>query len=229
MNMLAARRVSIVDDTPGTTRDRVSAIVTLEGENPLDAKIKVEMTDTGGFGVYTVEGRRISNDGQDLAPLGKDVERQIAHAVETADLVLFVIDTQAGVTAQDREVARLLREGGLGATKKKGPRGRAGDATGDSGTHPVGDHGKVIMLANKCDGPRWEAHAFEAATMGFGEAIIVSAKNNYNRRHLVEQLHAIVGKMMAERDGGAASDANAGIPRWASRSWASAMRGKARW
>src|SRR5262245_53311154 len=96
MNMLAARRVSIVDDTPGTTRDRVSAIVKLEPENPTDEPITVEMTDTGGYGVYVVEGRAVNNDGQDLAPLGKDVERQIAHAVETADLVLFVIDTQAG-------------------------------------------------------------------------------------------------------------------------------------
>ncbi|MGD9690361.1 MAG: GTPase [Phycisphaerales bacterium] len=199
VNMLAARRVSIVDDTPGTTRDRVSAIVALEGERPEDPAIRVELVDTGGFGVYTVEGRRVSNDGQDLAPLGADVERQIAFAVDSADLVLFVIDTQAGVTPQDREVARLLREGGLG-----GPRARDRAARG-AGTQPVSEHGRVVVLANKCDGPRWEAHAFEAATLGFGEAIIVSAKNNYNRRHLIERLHEIVRRTVRGAAGGGAA------------------------
>lgn len=193
MNMLAARRVSIVDDTPGTTRDRVGAIVALEGENPADPPVTVEMIDTGGFGVYTVEGRRVSNDGADLAPLGPHVERQIAHAVDTADLILLVIDTQVGLTAQDREIARLLREGGLGG---QGPRRRARSADGhpaDEASHPVTDHGgKVVVVANKCDGPRWEAHAFEAAALGFGEPLLVSARNNYHRRDLVERLHEML-------------------------------------
>ncbi len=193
MNMLAARRVSIVDDTPGTTRDRVGAIVSLEGENPLDPRVTVEMIDTGGFGVYTVEGRRISNDGVDLAPLGAGVERQIAHAVESADLILFVIDTQIGLTAQDREIARLLREGGLGAGKRQRRVKGAGGGGDADGSHPVTDHGgKVVVIANKCDGPRWEAHAFEAAALGFGPPLLVSARNNYKRRDLVEQLHALL-------------------------------------
>ncbi len=222
LNMLAARRVSIVDDTPGTTRDRVSAIVNLEGENPSDPHVTVEMIDTGGFGIYTVEGRQIDNAGMDLAALTGEIERQIARAVETADLVLFVIDAQAGVTAQDREIARLLREGGLGARGlARGlarERARAGhdrkpeDAAplraalpgpgepDDAVSQPVSDHGaKVVMLANKCDGPRWEPHAMEAAALGFGEPLFVSARNNYHRRDLVERLHVMVKKLLGRK------------------------------
>ncbi|MBL0870746.1 MAG: ribosome biogenesis GTPase Der [Phycisphaerales bacterium] len=173
INMIASRRVSIVDPTPGVTRDRVMAIVDLEGPDPRDGFEKVEIIDTGGYGVYTAEGRRIDNAGKDLAALTDDIEKQIGKAVKTADLILFVIDAQAGVTAQDEEIAKLLREGGMG--------------------HEAGSAGsKVLVIANKVDGPRWEAHALEASGMGFGEPLMVSAKNNYRRRELVETLFAKV-------------------------------------
>lgn len=170
MNMIAARRVSIVDPTPGVTRDRVMAIVELEGENPADSKIKAEFIDTGGYGVYTAEGRRVDNAGEDLAELTDDIEQQIGKAVESADIILFIIDAQAGVTAQDEEIAQLLREGGMG-----GEAGSAGD--------------KVVVVANKVDGPRWEAHGLEGAALGFGAPLLVSAKNNYCRREFVESLY----------------------------------------
>ncbi|MCW5765675.1 MAG: ribosome biogenesis GTPase Der, partial [Phycisphaeraceae bacterium] len=177
MNMLASRRVSIVDPTPGVTRDRVSAVVTLDPPDNVGRPIDVELTDTGGYGVYTAEGRRIDDAGMDLAALTADIERQIAAAVETADLVLFVVDVQAGVTAQDQLVAKLLREGGLGRHKD-------GSA-------------KVVLVANKCDGPRWESHVFEAMTLGFPDVVSVSAKNNYMRRDLVDFLHTRAKALLA--------------------------------
>ncbi|MEL7472644.1 MAG: GTPase, partial [Planctomycetota bacterium] len=48
VNMLAGEKVAIVDDQPGVTRDRVSVVVDLDGE---DGERAVELTDTGGFGV----------------------------------------------------------------------------------------------------------------------------------------------------------------------------------
>lgn len=186
MNLLASRKVSIVDDTAGTTRDRVSALVSLPAPDPSADPALAEFTDTGGYGVYTVEGRRIDDAGHDLAALTNDIERQIASAVESADLILLVIDAQVGVTPQDREVARLLREGGLGT--------RSGSKANAS--HPVMEHGgKVMVVANKVDGPRWEMHALEGANLGFGEPLMVSAKNNYRRREFVDAMHAIVEAM----------------------------------
>jgi GTP-binding protein len=186
MNMVAARRVSITDDTPGTTRDRVIAIVHLEGPDPTRPPVKAELVDTGGYGVYTAEGRRIDDAGHDLAALTGDIERQIAAAVSTADLILFVVDAQAGLTAQDYEIARLLREGGIARQTRRGDGSPAAGA-------------RVLVVANKVDGPRWEAHAFEAAALGFGEPLHVSARNNYNRRHFVETLAEHVARLDAGR------------------------------
>ena len=59
LNRLARRRVSIVDPTPGVTRDRVSVMLELDPptESPRDTESRlVELTDTGGYGVYTADG-----------------------------------------------------------------------------------------------------------------------------------------------------------------------------
>ncbi len=208
MNLLAERKVSIVDDTPGTTRDRVSSIIQLDGPDPAQPARPIELTDTGGYGVYTVEGRRIDDAGFDLAALTKDIEQQIAFAVESADLILLVIDAQAGVTPQDEEVARLLREGGLaerapmGQKAKKGVKAKKTDAEAKAAP-------KIIVVANKVDGPRWEMHALEASALGFGEPIMVSAKNNYRRREFVENLFEAVGDFEAARKKAARKDKKA--------------------
>ncbi|MGQ0627527.1 MAG: ribosome biogenesis GTPase Der [Phycisphaerales bacterium] len=198
LNMLAARKVSIVDDTPGTTRDRVATLVKLEGEDPARAAITVEITDTGGFGVYTAAGRQIDDAGADLSVLTDDIEYQIGQAVRDADLVLFVVDAQAGITAQDREVARLLREGGLGP--KSARLAKKDSAEKSRASAPAQE--KVLMVSNKCDGPRWESDALEAASLGFGDPLVVSAKNNFRRRELVERLHEIVRKALGRKKSG---------------------------
>ena len=120
MNMIAGAKVSIVDPTPGVTRDRVSAIAELvhpDGKGPIKP---VEFIDTGGFGVYVAEGERFDEVGADLAKLTESIEFQIEQAVGTADIILFVVDAQAGVTPADREIAQLLRERRLGPKARKG-------------------------------------------------------------------------------------------------------------
>ena len=185
LNMLAHDKVSIVDPTPGTTRDRVSILVDLtHSDQPLPTEggivRTIELTDTGGYGVYVAEGRRYDDVGSDLTRLTRDIEHQISEAVAGADLVLFVIDAQAGITAADEQIARLLRERVLG--RKSNP------------------HLRVMMVANKTDGPRWEAHALEAAAMGFGEPLAVSAKNNYFRRDFIDALYEAVAQLPGQED-----------------------------
>ncbi len=221
--MIAGAKVSIVDPTPGVTRDRVAAIVELphpDGEHAGPSK-PVEIIDTGGVGVYVAEGRRFNEVGEDLATLTKDIEFQIAQAIASADIVLFAVDTQAGITAEDQEIARRLREGkfvqesrkrerakesrtgetpvppGKEQTRTGGmtvPPGKEQTRTGGMAVPPGSDQShraEILVVATKVDGPRWEAHAHELAGLGFGEPLLCSATSNYMRRDLLDRLYEI--------------------------------------
>lgn len=170
LNMIAGDKVSIVDDAPGVTRDRVSVLVDVPSHHEGEPERTVEFTDTGGYGVYVAEGERYDDVGADLSSLAKDIERQIGEAISTADVILFCVDAQAGVTPMDEEIARLLREQRLGTRQRK------------DGLIPV------QVVATKTDGPKWEAHAFEVASLGFGEPILCSSRTNYLRREMRERI-----------------------------------------
>jgi len=176
LNMLSRQKVSIVDSTPGVTRDRVSTVIELTGPLQTEPMKLIEVIDTGGFGVYTAQGERFNEVGDDLSQLSGAIEAQIEHAVRTSDLILFVVDAQTGVTALDETFAQHLR---IGAA--------------DAGC-------RVLLLANKVDAENWEAYAAEASSLGFGEPVLVSAKTNFMRRALCERLYAEAPKAMGERD-----------------------------
>ncbi len=92
-NRLAGRRLAIVDDTPGVTRDRAFAESSLAG-------LRLRLVDTAGF---------------DKGPVESLVARmavQTQAAIRDADVCLFVIDARAGVTAGDEIVADTLRRSG---------------------------------------------------------------------------------------------------------------------
>jgi GTP-binding protein len=89
-NTLSGRRTSIVEPTPGVTRDRVSAIVDIDG-------LFFELVDTGGHGVV------------DRDDLSEDVEQQIRFAIDQATFILFVVDAREGHNPLDRATAELLR------------------------------------------------------------------------------------------------------------------------
>jgi GTP-binding protein len=91
LNAMVGRRVSIVDPTAGTTRDRVTATVRV-------GRRAFEAVDTGGIGIV---------DEQDLA---LHVEEQIALAIERAVKIVFVVDALEGLTPLDIEVAKRLRK-----------------------------------------------------------------------------------------------------------------------
>ncbi len=174
LNMLAGEKVSIVDDAPGVTRDRVSVLVDLPSHVEGEPERTVEFTDTGGYGVYVADGERFDDVGADLSKLSKDIEAQIAEAVSSADVILFCIDAQAGITPLDEHIARLLREQRLGTRQREG--------------HVV----PVQIVATKTDGPKWESHAFEVAALGFGDPILCSARTNYLRREMRERIFELL-------------------------------------
>jgi GTP-binding protein len=89
-NRLAGERIAVVEDLPGTTRDRVYADITW-GERELT------LIDTGGF-----EPRPDSD-------LRQKVKHQAEVAIEEADVILFMVDVLDGVTIPDQEIAEELR------------------------------------------------------------------------------------------------------------------------
>ena len=92
-NKLIGKRLSIVDDTPGVTRDRIYGDAEWLGR-------KVMLVDTGGIEPKT----------DDVILSGMRAQAQLA--VETASVIVMVVDIRSGVTATDAEVAAMLRKSG---------------------------------------------------------------------------------------------------------------------
>ena len=93
-NKLVGKRISIVDDTPGVTRDRVYG--ECEWKNRT-----ISLVDTGGI--------------EELKPndiISKEVRRQAELAVELADVVIFVVDVKTGMVSSDLEIAHMLKKSG---------------------------------------------------------------------------------------------------------------------
>ena len=94
LNWVAQRKIAIIDDVAGVTRDRVGALAQLgDDSNPKF----FELIDTGGIGMV------------DRDDLSEDVDRQIETAIAEADLILFVVDIREELMPLDEEVAARLR------------------------------------------------------------------------------------------------------------------------
>lgn len=141
LNALAGKKVSIVQDQPGVTRDRVSYYL------PVDGRF-VELVDTGGLGFNDEQG------------LSEHIEQQIRIAMDRADLILFVVDAKAGLTAADKDVAKMLRKQG----------------------------GKALLVINKIDGPKSDPLYADFARLGFGDPVSVSAANDRNLDVLLDKV-----------------------------------------
>jgi GTP-binding protein len=143
LNALAGRRLSIVDPTPGVTRDRVSAIISHRGT-------AFELVDTGGIGLRPGE------------LFYEEVERQIERAIADAEIVIFLVDVQAGCTPLDHEIAARFRDK------------------------------KVVLVANKADNVELEKGLPEFFELGFGEAFGVAAGHMRNVTELKDRLATMV-------------------------------------
>lgn len=138
-NWLARRRLAIVDDFEGVTRDRMTTLI--EHDDRF-----FELVDTGGMGV------------EDADNLTADVRNQIESAIDSADVVLLVVDIRTGLMPLDEHVAERLR-----AIQRP-----------------------VILVVNKADHPNLDQHASDFHRLGRGLPILVSAKENRNREELME-------------------------------------------
>ncbi|HIJ52451.1 MAG TPA: ribosome biogenesis GTPase Der, partial [Planctomycetes bacterium] len=140
-NALAGEMISIVEPTAGVTRDRVSTFIGRDERY-------FELIDTGGYGVV------------DSDQLSGHIEQQIGTAIESANLVLFMVDIRDGVVPLDEKIAQLLRKNEL----------------------------DVIGVANKADTARLFPEAGEFSKLGFGEFLCISVKNNLNKAVLLDRV-----------------------------------------
>ena len=110
-NYISGKRVSIVEDTPGVTRDRIYADGTWRGRT-------FTMIDTGGIEMKTDDH------------ILQHMRRQAELAIDLADVIVFIVDSKDGVTASDEDVALMLRKAGkpvLVAVNKMDSIGRTAD------------------------------------------------------------------------------------------------------
>jgi len=146
-NRLARRRISIVHDEAGITRDVISTEIEEGGYTLLD---------TSGIGLT----------GSDTPQrITAAAEQQVDFAIDTARLILFVIDGLSGTTALDEQIARKLR------------RAKA----------------KVRLIVNKADFDEARVDLAEAYRFGLGEPISVSAEHGHGEGRLREAILEALG------------------------------------
>jgi GTP-binding protein len=142
VNRLTESRDAVVHQTPGVTRDRKELVCEWRGKRFL-------LVDTGGV------------DLADPSPITRQVVEQARAAIEEADLVLFVVDAQIGVTPGDEEVADLLRRSGR----------------------------PVLVIANKVDDPsRADQMIHEFHRLGLGEPVAISSLHGHGTGDLLDAI-----------------------------------------
>jgi GTPase len=143
VNRLTGSRAAVVHETAGVTRDRKELVCEWAGA-------EFRLIDTGGVDIA------------DPSPITRSIADQARSAVGEADLVLFVVDAQIGITPGDEEVAQILRE-----TRKP-----------------------VFLLANKIDDPAREEAALEFHRLGLGDPIPLSALHGHGTGDLLDAIVA---------------------------------------
>jgi GTP-binding protein len=170
-NRLVGQRLAIVDDVPGTTRDRIYAECTWNGR-------VFGLVDTGGIDP-THGGKSILSVGS--ADFIEEIKLQALVAVEEADVVLFLVDGESGVTPPDREVAETLR--------------RHQTRRDDGVPHPP-----ILLVVNKCETASRRAAALEFYELGLGEPRAISALHGTDVGDLLDSLVADLPDSEAQED-----------------------------
>ena len=140
-NRIIGKKIAITEDQPGVTRDRIYA----EGEW-LGNHFTV--IDTGG----------LEPEKEDT--IMSNIKKQAQVAIDTADVILLVVDGIEGLTSTDREIAAILRRSG----------------------------NEVILATNKIDNPKNGSDIYEFYELGFGEPIIISSEQGLGIGDLLDEV-----------------------------------------
>jgi GTP-binding protein len=142
-NRIAGKRLALVDDMPGLTRDRKETRIRI-------GKHDVILTDTAGL--------------EDAEPgsIAARMRDQSEQAIAESDLIVFVIDARAELTAADRGIATLIRTSGK----------------------------PFILAANKCESRASDGGYYGAFELGLGEPLAISAEHNLGFTDLISEIAA---------------------------------------
>lgn len=180
-NKIAGKRIAIVEDTPGVTRDRIYA----------DAdwlNYKFTLIDTGG----------IEPESEDI--IAKQMRRQAELAIDTANVIIFIVDGRAGITAADEEVAEMLR-------RSKKP---------------------IVLVVNKIDHPKFEDSVYDFYSLGIGTPISISAEQGLGIGDMLDEVVADFSTMEDEDDEASTGIAVVGRPNVGKSSLVNALLGQER-
>jgi GTP-binding protein len=180
-NKIIGRRVSIVEDTPGVTRDRIYAEAEWQGHH-------FALIDTGG----------IEPDTTDV--ILSQMRTQAEIAMDTADVILFMVDGKDGLTSSDREVANMLMKTGK----------------------------EVILIVNKVDSSKLPEDFYDFYELGLGEPIPISAANMLNLGDVLELIIQKLPKEESDDDDDTTKIAVIGKPNVGKSSLINALLGEER-
>lgn len=152
-NRLIGKRLAITAEESGTTRDRIS-------QTWICNEYETLLVDTGGLQYGTQES------------IEADVQAQARLAIDSADLIFFVIDGINNLTAEDFGAAELLRKSGK----------------------------EVILIANKVDNPNIENNTYNTYELGFGAPVCVSAIHKTGIEELCDLTEKTLKKLKFKKE-----------------------------
>lgn len=140
-NRLIGKRIAITEDTPGVTRDRIYA----EGDW---LNHNYTLIDTGG----------LEPENEDT--IMSNIKKQAQIAIDTADVILFVVDGLEGLSSTDMEIGNILRRSGK----------------------------NIILTCNKIDTHKTPPHIYDFYELGLGEPMIISAEQGLGIGDLLDEM-----------------------------------------
>ena len=140
-NKVVGKRIAIVEDTPGVTRDRIYGDATWLEYN-------FALVDTGG----------IEPERDDI--ISTQMRRQAELAIETADVIVFLVDGREGITAADAEVAEMLRR----------------------------SHKPIVLGVNKVDHVKYADSIYDFYELGIGAPVAISAEQGLGIGDLLDEV-----------------------------------------
>jgi GTP-binding protein len=159
-NRLAEERLAVVDEVPGTTRDRLMA-------DAIWAGVFFSIIDTGGIDpTQTGQGRSQQPLSVGSADFITQIKEQAEIAIAEANAILFIVDAESGVTPADHEVAQILRRH---------------QQQRDGEPYPP-----IFLVVNKADNEVRRSQAFQFYELGMGEPYPISALHGTGTGDLLE-------------------------------------------
>ena len=180
-NRLIGRRVAIVEDTPGVTRDRIY-------QDAEWLNYAFTLIDTGG----------IEPASEDI--IASQMRRQAELAIETADVIVFLVDGREGMTSADLDVAEMLRRSSK----------------------------PVVLAVNKIDAPKFEEAMYEFYSLGLGDPYSISSAQGLGLGDLLDAVVKDFPKDLEQADTERVNIAVVGKPNVGKSSLVNAMLGEER-